>query len=90
MLPGQLDLFGESTLPSTGLVGLQARLSSPCNCGCDIVVIGSGKAMHSAAITCAQCRNHRGWLSRAELDRIGAIVSESGRPTEPIDIRGRS
>ena len=89
MLPGQLDLFGEATVPSTGIVGLQLRLSSPCHCGCTIVVVGSAQGPHSAAITCAECRQHRGWLSRTEFERITAFISKSGRPTEPIDIRGR-
>ena len=88
MLPGQLDLFGSTTLPSTGLVGVQARLSSACHCGCDIIPIGSSNAPHSAAITCNRCHKHRGWLSRAEHERISAIVNESGR-AEPIDIGGK-
>ena len=90
MLPGQLDLFGNPTLPSTGIVGLQLRLPSACHCGCDIVVIGGAKAMHSAGIRCSQCSVHRGRLSHTEFERIGALVSESGRPTGPIDIRARS
>ena len=86
MLPGQLDLFGNTIAPSTGLIGVQLRLSSPCHCGSNIVAIGSSKAMHKAAICCSECNHHRGWLSRAEVERITAIISKSGRPTEPIDI----
>jgi hypothetical protein len=87
MLPGQLDLFqSTTTAPSTGLSGVQLRLPSPCNCGSGIVTIGSSKAMHNAAIRCSECGVHRGWLSRAEVEHLAAIVGESGRPTEPIDI----
>ena len=90
MLPGQLQfdfLEPVTTAPSTAAVaGVQLRLSSPCTCGCNIVIVGSSKAMHSASIHCAGCSQHRGWLSRAEHERISAIVGKSGRPTEPIDI----
>jgi hypothetical protein len=41
MLPGQLDLFGNCTQPSTRLIGLQLCLSSACSaCGSNIVTIG--------------------------------------------------
>jgi hypothetical protein len=89
MLPNQLDLFDNATTtPSTGLTGLQLRLSSPCHCGSDIVVVGSSKGPHSAAIACGQCHKHRGWISRAEFDRIAAIIGESGRSNAPINIGG--
>jgi hypothetical protein len=88
MLPGQLDLFDNTvTAPSTAAVtGTRLRLSSPCHCGSNIVVIGSSAGPHSASIRCAECNRHRGWLSRGETERIAAIVGTSGRPTEPIDI----
>jgi hypothetical protein len=90
VLPGQLDLFGDTvTAPSSGLAGVRLRFSSPCrDCGCGVVVINSSKGPHSAAIRCEGCNCHRGWLSRGEVERIAAIVGESGRPTEPIEIGG--
>jgi hypothetical protein len=90
MLPGQLDLFDNTvTAPSTAAVtGIRLRLPSPCHCGSGTVIIGSSAGPHSASIRCAGCDRHRGWLSRAEVERISAIVGESGRPTEPIDIGG--
>ena len=88
MLPGQLDLFGDNcTVSSTGIVGLRLRLSSPYLCGCDIVIVGSSKGPHSAAITCDRCHKHRGWISRAEFDHIATIINNSSsRPIEPIDL----
>lgn len=86
MLPGQLDLFGECTVPSTGLIGVRLRWSSPCTCGSAVVTVGASGGPHSAAIRCDKCRKHRGWLARAEFERISTIVGESGRPSEPIDI----
>jgi hypothetical protein len=89
MLPGQLDLFGNTvTAPSTGLIGLQLRFSSPCHCGCSIVITGSSAGPYSASIRCNECGVHRGWLSRAEVEHLATIVGESGRSTEPIDIGG--
>jgi hypothetical protein len=86
VLPGQLDLFGESTVPSTGIIGVRLRFASPCRCGCDVVVVGGPKGPHNAAITCSQCHKHRGWLGRTDFDRIIATISTSIRPTGPIDI----
>ncbi len=89
VLPGQLDLFDNTvTAPSTAaLTGTRLHLPSPCHCGSSIVIVGSSAGPHSASIRCAECNQHRGWLSRAEHDRISAIV---GKSTEPIDIGGWS
>jgi hypothetical protein len=90
MLPGQLQfdfLEPVTTAPSTAAVtGTRLRLPSPCHCGSDIVTIGSSKGPHNAAIHCSGCGVHRGWISRAEFDRIVAIIGKSGRPAQPIDI----
>ncbi len=86
MLPGQLDLFGDTvTAPSTAAVaGTRLRLPSPCTCGSGVVIVGSSAGPHSASIRCTRCNQHRGWLSRAEFERIAVIVGKSGRLAEPI------
>ena len=86
----QLSLFGEgTTAPSSSLVGLRLRLPSPCGaCGSTIVTIGTSKGPHSAAIACGRCHKHRGWLSRAEFDRIAADVEISPGDLDEVVRRG--
>jgi hypothetical protein len=83
------DLFA-ATAPSTSLIGLAVLMPSDCPaCGARAAVLGSSRAMHHAAIRCAECDRHRGWVSAAFAAFVGAIVDEFGRPTEPIVLRSR-
>jgi hypothetical protein len=83
------DLFA-ATAPSTSLIGLAVLMPSDCPaCGARAAVLGSSRAMHHAAIRCAECDRHRGWVSAAFAAFVGAILDEFGRPTAPIILRSR-
>jgi hypothetical protein len=82
---GQLDLFGQP--PANPLIGLEVRLPDPCECGCDIALIGGGKGPHKGSLYCRACERHRGWISRDSFDSIAAIVTQWGRPDTPIVVR---
>jgi hypothetical protein len=77
----QLNLFPEPTAPSSSLFGRQVHLSSPCNCGCSLVTVGSSKAMHEAAIHCNRCGRHRGWLSKQDAAALRTEIDCGKRPS---------
>jgi hypothetical protein len=70
------------------LLGLQVVMASACpECRHRVAVIGPGKGPHTAALTCARCRQHRGWMSIQEADFIKEIIRMFGKPTTPIMLR---
>jgi hypothetical protein len=94
----QGDLFGKvpaenksATNTSTALPGLPVTMPAPCpRCHGTIGTLGSGKAMHAAAIMCA-CSRFCGWLSKDDYREVISLVSvvenNFGKITEPIRIR---
>jgi hypothetical protein len=85
--PSQLDLFN----PPTPLLGLRVVRSESCpKCRSFTSVIGTGKPPHSASLICAVCHRFVAWLPKAEHDFINSVVTEFGRPTEPVVLRSRS
>jgi hypothetical protein len=71
------------------LAGLAVKLEHDrCKCGGDIAIIGDGKAMHRASLSCRSCGRFRGWLSRHTADWIEAVINLHGRPDKPITMRG--
>ena len=81
----QLDLF----ISPSPLLGLRVVRSDPCpKCWSFTAAIGTGKPPHVASLICAVC--HRFVLPKAEHDFIDSVVTECGRPTEPIVLRFRS
>ena len=71
------------------LAGLAVKLEHDrCKCGSDTAIIGAGKAMHHASLTCRSCGRHRGWLSRFTANWIEAVINLHGRPDKPIIVRG--
>jgi hypothetical protein len=72
----------------TGLrIRLERTIDVPCGvCGQTAVVIGPGVGPHVAALHCASCDRHRGWLPKAAANFLTATVTLFGRPTEPITI----
>ena len=82
------DLFHQPAVPLPPrdcIHGLLVRTPRPCRrCGAELAVIGPGKAMHAAALICAECETHRGWLSHESHRFIAGIVDQFGRPAEPI------
>jgi len=89
MLSGQLTLFDSTTVASTSLRGLQILLPTECQCGCNAVVLGSGKGPHLAEMFCVGCGGHRGWFSGKRAEFVNNILDHVGRPDTPIIIRQR-
>jgi hypothetical protein len=75
----QLGLFPEIAAPSSSLFGRQVHLSSPCNCGCSIVTVGSSRGPHEAAIRCNRCGRHRGWLSKQDAAALRAEIGSGNQ-----------
>jgi hypothetical protein len=80
------DLFGTPTL-----VGLKVRLDRPVDrerlCCRNVCVIGAGQGPHAGALNCADCGQHRGWLSKSTAQWIEHVVTRFGAPTTPIVVR---
>jgi hypothetical protein len=88
----QPDLFQQPATPlppRDRTHGLVVQLPESCRCGCGLAVIGEVKGPHIASLRCAnaECRAHRGWVSRQSHASITEIVTKFGRPNEPIAIR---
>jgi hypothetical protein len=88
----QLHLFGATVAAAPELteplLGISVRLPDVCaKCGDSVAVIGAGKGMHKASLSCKACGHFRGWVSRASYDFLTAITNKFGAPTTPIVIR---
>jgi hypothetical protein len=85
----QLDIFVAGM--GTPLFGLRVKLDRliDCNQPCcrNICGIGSGKAPYDGELICADCGQHRGWLSKTTTDWIKDVVARFGAPTTPIVVR---
>lgn len=79
------DLFGAPTL-----VGLKIRLDRPADrdrpCCRNVCTIGAGRRPHAGELVCADCGQHRGWLSKSTARWIETVVSRFGAPTTPISV----
>lgn len=85
----QLDLFIAER--ETPLVGLGVKLDRPVDrdracCG-NIFIIGPGKGPHAGELSCADCGQHRGWISNATAYWIESVVARFGTPATPISVR---
>jgi hypothetical protein len=82
------DLFGMPTL-----VGLKVKLNRPVDrerpCCRNICVIGPGKGPHAGSFNCADCGQHRGWLSKSTAQWIEHVAARFGAP-EVIVVRSSS
>jgi hypothetical protein len=87
---GVSDVAPAGTAPAHDpLAGLAVKLEHDrCKCGSDTAIIGAGKAMHRASLTCRSCGRHRGWLSKFTADWIESVISLHGKPDKPIVMRG--
>jgi hypothetical protein len=85
----QIDLFQQSTTPSTSPRGLLIQLPHACReCGCGTGVVGSSQGPHCARVACGRCGQFSHWLSADGFNFIGEIIDLTGsRPSEPIVIR---
>ena len=73
------------------LVGLRVRLDRPVDrdrpCCRNVCSIGASKGPHAGELVCADCGQHRGWLSKSTAEWIESVVTRFGAPTTPIIVR---
>src|SRR5262249_45639694 len=86
----QPDIFGADNTDSK-LVGLKVKLDRPVDrerpCCRNVCVISPGKGPHASKLTCADCGQHRGWLSQSTARWIESVMTRFGAPTTPIVLR---
>jgi hypothetical protein len=77
--------------PASPLMGFKVRLDRPVDrehpCCRNICIIGPAKGPHAGELHCADCGQHRGWLSRSTAQWIEHIATRFGAPTTPIVVR---
>ena len=86
----QFEIFPSSTSMLYGVeVKIESTTARPCCSRSGIAVLGysAGNGMHAASITCSNCGQHRGWLSKHTAEKIEKIIKQFGVPTEPIILR---
>jgi hypothetical protein len=80
------DLFGSPTL-----IGLRVKLDRPIDkerpCCRNFCIIGPARGPHAGELSCADCSQHRGWLSKPTAQWLKTVVKKFGAPTSPIIIR---
>lgn len=73
------------------LIGLKIKLDRPIDrdrpCCRNICIIAAGKGPHAGELHCADCGQHRGWLSKPTAHWIEHIATRFGAPTTPIVVR---
>jgi hypothetical protein len=74
-----------------GIVGLSVKLDRPVDreqpCCRNVCIIGAGKGPHAGDLHCADCGQHRGWLSQTSAQWTESVVMRFGAPTTPIVVR---
>jgi len=87
----QLEMFATEPSADGGLIGLKVKLDRPVDrerpCCRNISIIGAGKGPHAGELHCADCGQHRGWLSKPTAQWIVHVVTRLGAPTTPIVVR---
>jgi hypothetical protein len=56
-------------------------------CCRNICRIGAAKGPHAGELLCADCDQHRGWISKSTAHWIESVISRFGAPTTPIVVR---
>ena len=71
--------------------GLKVKLDRPVDrerpCCRNVCIISAGKGPHAGELHCADCGQHRGWLSKPTAAWIEHVVTRFGAPTTPIIVR---
>jgi len=85
-MSAQLDLFGAAAVDDSSLVGLKVKLDRPVDrerpCCRNICIVGT-----AYELTCADCGQHRGGVSKSTAQWIEHVVTRFGAPTTPIVVR---
>jgi len=55
-------------------------------CGHAVLQLGEGRAMHAAAMRCANCAKFFGWLKQTQAAYLRAFIEQHGRPSAPIQV----
>ena len=78
----------------SNLVGLRVKLDRPVDrekpCCRNFAIIGEGKGPHAGALRCADCGQHRGWVSKTTAAWIESVISRFSAPTTAIVVRPSS
>jgi hypothetical protein len=73
------------------LIGLRVKLDRPIDrerpCCRNVCIISAGKVPHAGTLTCTDCGQHRGWLSKQTAAWIERVITRFGAPTTPIIVR---
>jgi len=81
-----LDMFERNPL-----IGLRVKLDRPIDrdqpCCRNFCVIEPGRPPYAGKLVCADCGQHRGWLSKTTAHWIEDVISRFGAPTTPIVVR---
>jgi hypothetical protein len=85
----QLDLFVAGA--KTPFVGLCIRMDRPVDrnrrCCRNLCTITPAKTPHAGELICADCGQHRGWISNETVYWIESVIARFGAPTTPIMVR---
>jgi hypothetical protein len=69
------------------LIGLKIKLDRPIDrdrpCCRNICIIAAGKGPHAGELHCADCGQHRGWLSKSTAQWIEHVATRFGARTTP-------
>jgi len=87
----QLDMFSAAPVDEGNLVGLKVKLDRAVDrehpCCRNVCIINAGKGPHAGELHCADCGQHRGWLSQSTAQWIEHVVTRFGAPITPIVVR---
>jgi hypothetical protein len=90
-MSAQLDMFGAAPVDEGNLTGLKVKLDRPVDrerpCCRNVCIIGAGKGPHASELHCADCGQHRGWLTKPTAAWIEHVVTRFGAPITPIIVR---
>ena len=68
----------------TNLLGLKVKLARPVDqqkpCCRNLAIVGEGKGPHAGALRCADCGQHRGWISKSTAAWLSNVVNRFGAP----------
>ena len=91
MTTQQNDMFPAAPAADSSLVGLKVKLDRAVDrerpCCNNVCIIGAGNGPHAGELRCADCGQHRGWLSKSTAQWIESVIARFGAPATPIVVR---
>jgi hypothetical protein len=93
-MTAQRDMFDAPPPADGSLIGLRVKLDRAIDrerpCCRNVCIISAGKGPHAGALHCADCGQHRGWLSKSTAQWIEHVATRFGTPATPIIVRASS